>query len=164
MKRIIIISFLISILTGNILCQVQEKEIYEVLNQLVEINNVKVLSKTAKTLNIENPFQHEFIDWCINTGEERIELSQIDSVFIIEQVNSIEEIKWDKKKIDKDIRIKKKSIDYFSIPLFLNHSKDFFIILHEEYAGPMEAEGKYELYKKTNNGWKLINVITIWMS
>lgn len=158
MKRIIIISFLTSILTGNLFCQVLEKEIYEVMNQLLEINNVEILSKTSKTLKIENPRKHEFIDWCVKTGEERIIVSQIDSAFIIEQIISLNEIKWKKDKIDKSIKIKKNAVDYFTIPLFLNQDKNLVIVFHGQYCSPLSFEGKYELYKLVNGKWRLINI------
>jgi len=157
MKKTTIIGILTFLLTGHLFCQVQEKDIYKVLNQLIEINNVEILSKKAKALKIVDPSRDEFINWCINVGEDRIKLSQIDSAFIREQINSYSEIKWDRRRIDKNIKIKKKSVDYFTIPLFLNEDKNLFIIYHSQYAGPTAAEGKYELYKKVNNEWKLIN-------
>jgi len=144
--------------TEIIFGQVDEQDIYNFLNQVIDINNVKVLSKKAKPLDIENPYQHEFIEWCINTGDDRIELSQIDSIFISKQINRYSELKWDKKKIYKKIRIKRKSIDYFSIPLFLNEKKDLIIIYHSQYSRPLAYEGKYELYKKVNDKWELINL------
>ena len=139
-------------------CQVQTNEIYDVLNQLIEINNVKVLSKKAKPLDIQNPSKHEFIYWCTNNGDEKIDLWQVDSVFITEQINRIPEIKWDKKNIHKKIKLRKKSVDYFTIPLFLNRNKDLFIVYHSQYSGPLVSEGRYELYKRVNNKWKLINI------
>ncbi len=158
MRRPIVIWILILLLTESLKCQVQTNEIYDVLNQLIEINNVKVLSKKAKSFDIKNPLKHEFIYWCMNNGDEEIDLSQVDSVFITEQINRIPEIKWDKKKIHKKIKIRKKSIDYFTIPLFLNKNKDLIIVYHSQYSGPLASEGRYELYQKVNNKWKLINI------
>lgn len=158
MKKTTIIGILTFLLTGHLFCQVHEKDIYKVLNQLIEINNVEILSKKAKALKIVDPSRDEFINWRINVGEDRIKLSQIDSAFIREQINSYSEIKWDRRRIDKNIKVKKKSVDYFTIPLFLNEDKNLFIIYHSQYAGSTAAEGKYELYKKVNNEWKLINI------
>ncbi|NOX86551.1 MAG: hypothetical protein GXO86_11420, partial [Chlorobi bacterium] len=124
----------------------------------------EVLNKKAKSFDIEKPFQNEFIDWCTKTGDERIDLSQVDSVFIMEQISRYNEIKWDKKRIDKKIKIRKKSIDYFTIPLFLNKKKDLIIVFHRQYLGPLAAERKYELYKKVNNKWKLINIQLVFVS
>jgi hypothetical protein len=164
MKKTIIIGIFTLLLTGHLFCQVQEKDIYEVLNQLIKINNVEILSKKAKALSIEDPYKDEFIIWCINDGEDRIKLSQIDSSLMMKQIHSYVEIKWDKRRINKNIKIKKKSVNHFTIPLFLNEDKNLFIVYHRQYAGPMAAQGTYELYKKVNNEWKLINVQLVFVS
>ena len=164
MIKISFIGILTFLLTGNLISQVSENDFYEVLNQLVEINNVEILSKRAKSLNIENPLKHEFIDWCINATDEKIELSQIDSAFIMEQIHRFSIIKWEKKRINRKIKLKKKAVDYFTIPLFLNKKKDLIVIYHSQYSGPLAAEAKYELYQKIGENWKLINLFLIWFS
>ena len=164
MKKATIIIILTFFLTGNLLCQVKSIDIYEVLNSLIEINNVESLSKKAKSLKTDDPYLEQFVDWCLNVGEEKIDISELDSTYVKEQLEEHQEIKWEKKKVVKKIKIKRKSVDYFSIPLFLNKEKTLVIVYHSEYCGPLAAEGKFELYQKTDGKWKLINVMPIWVS
>ena len=152
------------LLTGSLFCQVQTKDIYDVLNRIIEINHVEVLNKKAVAFDIGKPSQNEFIVWCTKAGDKRIDLSQVDSVFIMEQIERYHEMKWDKKNIDKKIRFRKRSSDYFTIPLFLNKNKDLVIVYHRQYSGPLASEGKYELYEKVNDQWKLINIQIVFVS
>jgi hypothetical protein len=164
MKRIISIGIIITLLTSNLFSQVQENDIYDVLNEILKLNKVESLQLSSKAFDIPNPIQHEFIEWCINQAENKIDKSLVDSAFIIEQTKKFNELKWNKKKIEKEIEIQKKATHYFSIPLFLNERKDIVIVYHSEYYGPLAASGTYEMYQKINNKWKLKTIMLLWIS
>lgn len=58
----------------------------------------------------------------------------------------------------------RKSVDYFTIPLFLNKNMDLFVVYHRGFVGSKDGQGKLELYKKVNGVWKLINLYLEWVS
>ena len=161
-KNMLISLFLFT--TFNIYCQVQPNDMYDAMNQILEINNVNTLSKNAKPLVIKSPSQNEFLKWCISTGNERINSSQIDSLFLMQQITDCQNFKWDKNKLTKKVKLKNKSTHYFTIPLFLNKDKDLIIVFHQEYGGPLAGQGTFELYRKVSNLWKLINISVEWVS
>ena len=163
MKKDIFISLFL-FTTFNIYCQVQPNDVYDAINQILKINNVNTLSKNAKPLVIKSPSKNEFLKWCINSGNERINSSQIDSLFLIQQITDCQNFKWDKNKLTKKVKLKNKATHYFTIPLFLNKDKDLFIVFHQEYSGPLAGQGTFELYRKVNNEWKLINISVEWVS
>jgi hypothetical protein len=155
-KNLIISLFVL--LSGKLFCQVQQSDIYDAINQLVVINNVETLYKKSKPLKIKSFTENEIIKWWMSTGDERISISQIDTVFINQQIKTIKELKWDKSKLNKIVKLRKKAHHYFTIPLFLNKDKDLFIVFHLAYYGPLASENIYELYKKKNNVWTRINL------
>ena len=147
-----------------IYCQVTEADYYNVLNQIIEINNVTILSKNGKAIKRQVLYQDKFIEWCIEAGNNKINLKQIDSPFIEKQINGPKVLRWDKNKITKAIKIRRYSIDYFTIPLFLNQEKDLVMVFHSAVYGRLAGEGNYELYQKQGKQWKLINHKPLWIS
>jgi hypothetical protein len=162
-KKAIIVG-LIELFSWNLYSQVTTNEIYDALNQLIEINNVTVLNKKTQILLIKFPSQNEFLNWCISSGPDKILRSQIDSAFILIQTNNSSVLKWDKKKINRKIKFDNIPTDSFTIPLFLNCDMNLFIVWHEEYVGRLMSQGKYELYKKVGAKWKLINQFLYFVS
>jgi hypothetical protein len=138
--------------------------VYDAINQILEINNVITLSKEAKPLVIKSPSQNEFLNWCISSGTERITSSQIDSLFLIQQITDCQDFKWDKNSLTKKVKLKNKATHYFTLPLFLNKDKDLFIVFHQENKGSLAGQGRFELYRKVNSKWKLINISVEWVS
>ena len=45
--------------------------------------------------------QHEFLDWCMNQAEDKIDKSLIDSAFIVEQTIKFNKLTWNMRKIEK---------------------------------------------------------------
>lgn len=133
------------------------------LNALVESYDIESLSRNSRALVIPDPKQHEFIDYCIN-NEDKFDYSLVDSSFIVEQTSLFNQIKWDKRKLEREIKITKKATHYFSIPLFLNSRKDIVIVYHSEYYGPLAASGMYEMYRKIDNKWILKTIMLIWIA
>lgn len=165
MKKATITVIVIIFTIGNLFGQVEEKDIYEVLNALIERHNIESLNRESRSMTIPNPGQHEFIDWCVNQAEDKIDKSMIDSAFIVEQTSIYNKLKWDKRKFEKEIKIKnKKATHYFSIPLFLNSGKDIVILYHTEYYGPLAASGSYEMYQKIDNKWIIKAIMPVWIS
>lgn len=65
MKQLII-TFLFVVSSLKIIYgRVTEKDIYDFINQVIEINNLESLSKKAKFFDIGKPSQNEFIGWWI---------------------------------------------------------------------------------------------------
>jgi hypothetical protein len=164
MKTATIILILTFLLTGNLYCQVQEQDFYEVLNVLVERYNIESLKRESRQIEIPNPRQHQFIEWCINQAEDKIDSSLVDSTFIVKQTSIFSRLKWEKIKILKKIKITKKATHYFSIPLFLNSRKDIVIVYHAEYYGPLSATGTYEMFQKIDNKWILKTIMLAWIA
>jgi hypothetical protein len=161
-KNLIFTGFLL--LACNLFGQVRPDDIYDAINQLIEINNVKTISKGAKPLNINKSSMKEYFYWCLNFGPEKIRISEIDSAFIKNQLSNPKALIWDKKKLNNKAKIKRKAVDYFTIPLFLNKNMDLFVIYHTSYVGPLDAKGTLELYKKINSEWKLFSLNLEWIS
>ena len=163
MKRASFISIFIVILSG-IQAQEYNPAITEIIKDLCEIHNVKSLYYKSSKIQWYTYSKTDLLIWCKSIQEFNETILSEDSIEINNQIRLSKSIKWNKKNISKEILKRKNANHSFSVPIFLNNSKNIFLIYHSEYYNPEAATGTIEIYEKQDNQWKLLCSMLLYIS